>query len=862
MKKHFIKVCFAFINLLIILSFFLHNTQVKAQTQTAPTPELLSQMTADECLDFVIQNNIEIPTGLENNTVLLKEFVKQTIDIVESNPKYNFAYNFYKIQKFAEDVKELVNNYYEVSINDNSSYFSTTSSYQLQYNYVYKEGEWVVSGGDWLEKWSNYNCYAYSINRSESNEKYTTQSQYQPGDFAGTGSYSIGMPINDLANIIKADLEAIGLTNVTIIDSIPTSLNSNQKLICVRTGSIDYHLMRFDPITNAWYHKPGNTAVLKYKYIPSNSLDWITETSYEGEEYYNGFRYNSSIKYIVYDIDRLVLNCRTNEQTVNKNILMGKDIIYEINIGCAKSYKLISNSSYRIEMYLYDEDMNLLNITPTMSNNNCTAEITSYLSFRTYYLRLKFYYPSKSGNVTTTYQATWPTLDYQVYYSNVPNKNNVLPHLHEIDNNQFQNQLYYVNSNGAGFYEFKLTGTSLNGSSITYPNGAIKVYDENSKLAPMDKFSLTGYANQASTKYNDNRMVVYLPRNGSFYIDVNMTTNSLSSLYLDITSVDLQELDLFGLSASTSQSISIFNETTKGDYFECLDIKQTGKFTVSASYSGNQTNDILFVLTRQLYNSSSDTYSLDTKIIELMDTDNDSYTGTLTLEKGVYYVGYFNKHDVSNFSVTFNRLVTQYGEQVLVTDPDCDTLCGSQIRIIEMNQTNKSYRGTFITKDFTRLIYPDYNFGVSASRLDYYWYSNDETKATVTPYGTVFGRGLGTVKIMAVLKSDPSKVFIKEFTIINDTGSDPLVVNSTYKVKYSELTNGKFHFNLEKTNCPYPWLQYYNWSLDTTCHNSGIIASMDDWGEITVDGPGCFTLTGAYCLNSRVTVVVHVVVEP
>ena len=115
---------------------------------------------------------------------------------------------------------------------------------------------------------------------------------------------------------------------------------------------------------------------------------------------------------------------------------------------------------------------------------------------------------------------------------------------------------------------------------------------------------------------------------------------------------------------------------------------------------------------------------------------------------------------------------------------------------------------------------------------------------------------------ITVLKSDPSKVFIKEFTIINDTGSDPLVVNSTYKVKYSELTNGKFHFNLEKTNCPYPWLQYYNWSLDTTCHNSGIIASMDDWGEITVDGPGCFTLTGAYCLNSRVTVVVHVVVEP
>lgn len=126
----------------------------------------------------------------------------------------------------------------------------------------------------------------------------------------------------------------------------------------------------------------------------------------------------------------------------------------------------------------------------------------------------------------------------------------------------------------------------------------------------------------------------------------------------------------------------------------------------------------------------------------------------------------------------------------------------------------------------------------------------------------MLGKNVDTVKIMAVLKSDPSKVFIKEFTIINDTGSEQLVVNDTYKVKYSQITNGKFQLNLEKVNCPYPWIQDYSWSINTNCDNSGISASMDIWGEITVSGTGCFTLTGTYTKNSRVTVIIHVIVEP
>jgi hypothetical protein len=261
------------------------------------------------------------------------------------------------------------------------------------------------------------------------------------------------------------------------------------------------------------------------------------------------------------------------------------------------------------------------------------------------------------------------------------------------------------------------------------------------------------------------------------------------------------------------------------------------------------------------YNETSNTYTLETTISELIDGGNNPIQ-TLRLNEGTYYIGYFNKTDTSSIEVSLNRLVTQYGDQVLVTDPDYMTPCGSQINIIEMNNPNKSYRQSFITKDFTRLIYPDYNFGISASRLDYHWYSSDENIAIVTDYGTVLGKNVGTVKIMAVLKTDPSKVFVKEFTIINDTGIEQLVVNSTFTVKYSETNNGEFKLYLEKVNCPYPWFQDYNWSFFIPDQTNNIGVNIDQWGYITVSGTGFFTFTGIYLKNSRITVVINVIIEP
>ncbi len=114
---------------------------------------------------------------------------------------------------------------------------------------------------------------------------------------------------------------------------------------------------------------------------------------------------------------------------------------------------------------------------------------------------------------------------------------------------------------------------------------------------------------------------------------------------------------------------------------------------------------------------------------------------------------------------------------------------------------------------------------------------------------------------MAVLKEDPSKVFIKEFNIIEDTGTSRVIINSEYKVKYNTLVNNTFHLQIEKVLCPYPLVNSYTWNYYYDCHNSSINASMNKYGDITVNKKGCFILEGEYKTNTNYIIEIHIIIE-
>jgi hypothetical protein len=120
------------------------------------------------------------------------------------------------------------------------------------------------------------------------------------------------MPVEDIAQLVKDDLEFLGYGTVNITDAAPdpASLEPHQELICVRTGPYidgigreygykDYHFMKYNREDGYWHHKPSNTAPLKYKYHPSDYI-WTDEKSFNGIESEHCIEYNSDIWYIAY----------------------------------------------------------------------------------------------------------------------------------------------------------------------------------------------------------------------------------------------------------------------------------------------------------------------------------------------------------------------------------------------------------------------------------------------------------------------------------------------------------------------------------------------------------------------------------
>ena len=214
----------------------------------------------------------------------------------------------------------------------------------------------------WNSNYQNYNCYAFVINRFEDNTQYTSNGKYAPGQFSGhqEGVFHNGMSEEELAIYVKEDLENIGMTNVIIQDSIPELIYDNQELICLRVKDEDYHFMRYDKKTNAWYHKPGNSAILRYKYIPSNGLHWKSELFSFNKAIFGVKSYNSNIKFMIYTKPYVVVNCKANNMQTDFHLKDGKDVLIEMNITCDSTFyfDVDIDIDREICVFLFDHDFN------------------------------------------------------------------------------------------------------------------------------------------------------------------------------------------------------------------------------------------------------------------------------------------------------------------------------------------------------------------------------------------------------------------------------------------------------------------------------------------------------------------------
>ncbi len=410
--------------------------------------------------------------------------------------------------------------------------------------------------------------------------------------------------------------------------------------------------------------------------------------------------------------------------------------------------------------------------------------------------------------------------------------------------------LFGFSQYGSGFVEITMTATKSSGT-VTYPQGSFRVLNDDGEV--VKKCEMSNFTDEAINKLGQNSFTVFLPESGYYYIDLEYSDENLTALNFMVENIESygSSINLFNYAENAEFEIAFANNIQSDDFFKTLILKQSSKYEFDIDTTGSVR---LVVVKRDSTSAFAGLEVYKNQVI----TGNT--TITLNMDAGTYYIGYFDNLDNSSLSISMTRKVSQYGGSVMVTDPDYGTNAGSQISVAERDTIwyDRSYRGTNILEGFTRLVYFDDDYAPSVSRLDYDWYSSDENVAIVTSYGTVLAKNVSqntTVKIMAVYKNDMSKVYVKEFTILNDTktyNSDPLDIEMTLNVSAGKYTSISFG----NTPVPINLLQYYYWSSsDYSC------ASVDNWGRIycyysavgqTVE------ITGTYLYNSRVRIKITV----
>ena len=215
-------------------------------------------------------------------------FIRIIIEYVENDPNVEFCFNWSTLNEFANNIATAVRNYYGLA--DISLYLESEENI-LEDNDLY---------GEWNNKYRDYRCYSYVMGY----EQY-----YEPGQILAVNygrdpnlvEYDYySADISQIAEWVQLDIESEGYQVTDNSDVMPELDNSaHESLICVRkgTGAVrDYHFMILGN-NGVWYHKPGASNPLRYKYASVDGKDWVSEGYFGDTGKY--FRYPN----IVYDSD-------------------------------------------------------------------------------------------------------------------------------------------------------------------------------------------------------------------------------------------------------------------------------------------------------------------------------------------------------------------------------------------------------------------------------------------------------------------------------------------------------------------------------------------------------------------------------
>ena len=572
--------------------------------------------------------------------------------------------------------------------------------------------------------------------------------------------------------------------------------------------------------------------------VPTNRI-----AEYKNKEYWSSYRNKiiPSEDYTEYEIDcegslnyTLTLNSKYNK-------------LYKLNVDCSKSYKINVNSLNNVNIIIYDSNMNVV------SNDSNT--ITQFLGWGTYYISFEFNNINDSGIIEIGITLTWLS-------ANIPLSsgiNNIKNSMHLNNENVYHCSYKYLNNQGEGFYRFSLNV----GSNIILPEGTIKIYSNINKTELLNRYGSTGINKQAVNDNGENEIYLYLPGNSYYYIDIVLPKSTYTLITLTIGEVENKDINYLNRLDSSGFDV-IFEDKTSTSYFEKVTISHRSKIELDILTSGTINRNIpicIFEIQEAPGSRPGDEYSyIVSRLIDSITSINRSPVFTIILNPGTYYIGYSDNLDNASISFSLRRKVNidLNINGTLATDPALNQgfPLGSEVTF-----NDGALLGNTITEGFTRNIYlmVEDRLRDPMSRLEYDWYSSNENVAIVTKYGTVLALNVNentTVTIYAINKDDPSIVYRKDFVILKETKTEQLVIECNMTYSYSE-ENGMYTLELDFTNCPYPYIGYYVWDIESF---NGISVDMEHYGLIYSTGPGEALLTANYILNMRIFLKIHLTI--
>lgn len=273
-------------NLIIIVTAFIVALMCMNLCAYAEENKKLSDMTEEECVEFLESQGTEIPKEYVDY-IKLGSTIKEMIAYIEEHPEAEHIYNYTAKDELYTNVRKTVLKYYNKNIESNSfiSAYNTASVTTLKYSKALYS---------WNEHFRNYNCYGFAIDKTE-----IINPGYKLGVVYGANTISL-MTIERMANLAASDLSSLGYTNVTYGRTRP-SYQSGYKVIAIRKSSDDFHFMA-EVSPNVWRHKPGLTVVLQYNYSSPESGKWINEGIGRYGVQEGNLEYSSDIMYIKYKL--------------------------------------------------------------------------------------------------------------------------------------------------------------------------------------------------------------------------------------------------------------------------------------------------------------------------------------------------------------------------------------------------------------------------------------------------------------------------------------------------------------------------------------------------------------------------------